>query len=108
MIHHTDIENDISYYKKQLELSTGLKKLYCNSDFMLVFMKHYCEEYVLYLVSKLSQYSSESNEHKEILKELSAISYFQKYIDNINRNGAMAITTLNELNAIPTDEIDYD
>lgn len=108
MITNKELSKDKAKYTKQLDLHLALKRLYSNPDFMLVFTKHYCNEYVLSLVSKLNQYNEDSNEHKEILRELSAISYYQKYLDTINLTGAMALDSLNELTAIPDDEISYD
>ena len=93
----TDIKNDEIKYNHQKDLYLSLNKLYSNPDF---------SEYVLELVKDLSTYTDDTIEHKEILFELSVISSFQKFLNIIQTNGAMAIQSLNDLNAIPLSEID--
>lgn len=106
LIQLTDIKNDEIKYNHQKDLYLSLNKLYSNPDFIKVFKTYYCNEYVLELVKDLSTYIEGTIEHKEILFELSVISSFQKFLDTIQTNGAMAIHSLNDLNAIPLSEID--
>lgn len=106
LIQVSDIKNDEKQYKQQKDLYLCLNRLYSNPDFIRLFKNYYCQEYVLSLVKELSRYDEESIEHKETLKELSVISSFQKFLDTIQTNGAMAINSLNELSAIPLSEID--
>lgn len=106
LIQLTDIKNDEIKYNHQKDLYLSLNKLYSNPDFIKVFKTYYCNEYVLELVKDLSTYTEGTIEHKEILFELSVISSFQKFLDTIQTNGAMAIQSLNDLNAIPLSEID--
>lgn len=105
LIQLTDIKNDEIKYNHQKDLYLSLNKLYSNPDFIKVFKTYYCNEYVLELVKDLSTYTEGTIEHKEILFELSVISSFQKFLDTIQTNGAMAIHSLNDLNAIPLSEI---
>ena len=102
----TDIKNDEIKYNHQKDLYLSLNKLYSNPDFIKVFKTYYCSEYVLELVKGLSTYTDDTIEHKEILFELSVISSFQKFLNILQTNGAMAIQSLNDLNAIPLSEID--
>lgn len=106
LIQLTDIKNDEIKYNHQKDLYLSLNKLYSNPDFIKVFKTYYCNEYVLELVKDLSTCTEGTTEHKEILFELSVISSFQKFLDTIQTNGAMAIQSLNDLNAIPLSEID--
>ena len=106
LIQLTDIKNDEIKYNHQKDLYLSLNKLYSNPDFIKVFKTYYCNEYVLELVKDLSTCTEGTIEHKEILFELSVISSFQKFLDTIQTNGAMAIQSLNDLNAIPLSEID--
>lgn len=106
LIQLTDIKNDEIKYNHQKDLYLSLNKLYSNPDFIKVFKTYYCNEYVVELVKDLSTYTEGTIEHKEILFELSVISSFQKFLDTIQTNGAMAIHSLNDLNAIPLSEID--
>lgn len=108
LIQVSDVQKDQKLYKHQKDLYLALNRLYSNPDFMLVFKDYYLNEYVLSLVKELSRYPSDTIEHKETLQELSVISGFQKFLDNVQTNGAMAIQSLNELNAIPLSEIDYE
>lgn len=101
----TDIQQDEIRYNKQKDLYLSLVKLYSNPDFVKVFKNYYCNEYVLDLVASLSNHAEDSTEHKETLHELSVISSFQKFLNTIKANGAMAIQSLNDLSAIPLSEI---
>ena len=102
----TDIKNDKIKNKNKKDLYLSLTKFYSNPDFIKVFKTYYCSEYVLELVKDLSTYTDDTIEHKEILFELSVISSFQKFLNIIQTNGAMALQSLNDLNAIPLSEID--
>ena len=92
----------------QINLASALKRLYSNPDFVTVFKKYYGECYVLELVSNLAFYDDESVEYKETVKELNVISSFNKFLDTILTNGAMAENDLKELTAIPESEINYE
>ena len=107
MVSHSDVLYDIKVNNLQKDLYFALNRLYSNPDFKLVFKNYYCNEYVISLVKSLSQYSENTTEYQETIRELSVISSFQKFLQEILTNGAMAIDNLKELNAIPESEI-YD
>lgn len=102
----SDIKRDEIRYKSQKDLYLALNRLYSNPDFVTVFKNYYCHSLVLELVSNLAKYDEESIEYKETVKSLNVISAFEQFLDDIKTNGAMAIQSLNDLNAIPLSEID--
>lgn len=108
MINQNEINKQREENILQINLASALKRLYSNPDFVTVFKKCYSESYVLELVSNLALYDNESVEYKEIIKELNVISSFNKFLDTILTNGAMAETDLKDLTAIPESEINYE
>ena len=83
------IEADITLAKTDLSKAKALTRLLMNKDFKEVISIGYLEKEVLNLVkSKAGFLTDEANEH--INKRIDAISFFMKYLQNIELNGSSA------------------
>lgn len=92
--------------QQQKDLASSLKKLYANPDFVLFFDEYYTKRYVQDIVHKLALYDKDSNEYKECIDTLNAISHFNVFLDTIIANEAMAIQSLKELANLEIGEYD--
>lgn len=102
--------NDIQRHKQKLldniKLSEALTRLQVNTDFALVFKSYYCNELAIENTKALAYYDKDSLEYKELMNELNQISSFQKFMDTILSNGAMARDNLKELANLDTGDND--
>lgn len=108
MVTQKEINEQYQLNMKQKNLADALKRLYSNPDFVMVFKNHYSKDVVLELVSNMTLYDTDTTEYKEIVKSLNVISSFNQFLDKLLTNGAMAEMSLNDLTAIPDEEIDYE
>ena len=108
MVTHTEVQEQIANNLADIEKSEALERLLVNTDFVLLFTNYYSNAYALDIVYKLSTLQRDGVEYKALTDELNAISYFKNFLDKLLITGAMARTSLDEVQAIPQSEIYYD
>lgn len=92
--------------KEQINLANALKRLYANTDFVLLIQKHYSTQLVEDLVNELAKHNQDSDTYKSIINNLNAISHFRLFLDKVLDNEAMAHISLKEIANLETGDND--
>lgn len=83
-----DLQKDVDAAREKVHEYESLQRLCANPDFNKIIRKGYLNDYLL----KLVQSRTAPNANLVMLdKQLDAVAFFQKYIEDIITNGPMAI-----------------
>lgn len=102
---HTEILDQISKCKKQIEIADALERLSHNRDFIrlrdaLLKDESHC------LVMKLSQLGLDSQEHAQVVRSMDAISYFNGFLIKVAEDGVTAYADIREARRFIGDNIE--
>lgn len=83
-----DLQKDVDAAREKVQEFESLQRLYANPDFIKIIKKGYMHDYLLDLVQCRTKPDANLT---SLDKQLDAVAFFQKYIEDIISNGPMAI-----------------
>lgn len=88
-------------YLYDIDLGNATERLLVNIDFKKVILDYYLKDLVIKLSKELANYSVNTPEHNEIVRQLDAISLFDNCLFNLKLKGQLAQEDLIYLDTNP-------